>query len=55
MTTGTTRGNRYAFRLSPGMRRGVTSETPRPTRLVSNEVFPPLPQTAAQRRVEGTP
>jgi len=54
MTTGTTRGNRYAFRLSPGMRRGVTSETPLPTRLVSNEEFPPLPQTAAQRRVEET-
>ena len=46
--------NRYAFRLSPGMRRGVASETPLPTRLVSNEEFPPLPQTAAQRRVEET-
>jgi len=46
--------NRYAFRLSRGMRRGVAIETPLPTRLVSNEEFPPLPQTAAQRRVEQT-
>jgi uncharacterized protein len=46
--------NRYAFRPSPGMRRGEASETPLPTRLVSNEEFPPLPQTAAQRRVEET-
>jgi uncharacterized protein len=46
--------NRYAFRLSRGMRRGVAIETPLPTRLVSNEEFPPLPQTAAQRRVEET-
>jgi predicted TIM-barrel fold metal-dependent hydrolase len=36
------------------MRRGEASETPLPTRLVSNEEFPPLPQTAAQRRVEET-
>ena len=54
MTTDTTRGNRHAFRVFPGMHRGVTSETPLPTRLVSNEEFPPLPQTAAQRRVEET-
>jgi len=47
-----TTGNRYAFRLLPGMRRGLRSETPLPTRLVSNEEFPPLPQTPAQRRVE---
>ena len=45
-------GNRYAFRLRPGMRHGYQAETPIPTRLVSNEEFPPLPQTAAQRRVE---
>ena len=45
-------GNRYAFRLRPGMRRGLRAETPLPTRLVSNEEFPPLPQTPAQRRVE---
>ncbi|MGH7309263.1 MAG: amidohydrolase family protein [Candidatus Rokuibacteriota bacterium] len=34
------------------MRKGMHSETPLPTRLVSNEEFPPLPQTAAQREVE---
>jgi predicted TIM-barrel fold metal-dependent hydrolase len=44
--------NRYAFRLLPGMRQGLASETPLPTRLVSNEEFPPLPQTPEQRRVE---
>ncbi|HEU4440040.1 MAG TPA: hypothetical protein VFT36_12375, partial [Methylomirabilota bacterium] len=44
--------NRYAFRVLPGMRRGLTSESPLPTRLVSNEEFPPLPQTPEQRRVE---
>ena len=47
-----TTGNRYAFRLRPGMRRGLRPETPLPTRLVSNEEFPPPPQTPAQRRVE---
>jgi uncharacterized protein len=46
------RGNRHAFRVRPDMRQGLTTETPIPTRLVSNEEFPPLPQTAAQRRVE---
>jgi hypothetical protein len=44
--------NRYAFRVRPGMRRGLRTEIPLPTRLVSNEEFPPLPQTAAQREVE---
>ena len=44
--------NRYAFRLSPGMRRGFEAETPIPTRLVSNEEFQPLPQSRAQRQVE---
>ena len=34
------------------MRQGLRAETPLPTRLVSNEEFPPLPQTPAQRRVE---
>jgi predicted TIM-barrel fold metal-dependent hydrolase len=34
------------------MRQGMQSETPLPTRLVSNEEFLPLPQTAAQREVE---
>ena len=44
--------NRHAFRIRPGMRRGFRSEVPLPTRLVSNEEFPPLPQTPAQRAVE---
>ena len=43
---------RHAFRVLPGMRRGLSSEIPLPTRLVSNEEFPPLPQTPAQRLVE---
>jgi predicted TIM-barrel fold metal-dependent hydrolase len=47
-----TTGNPYAFHVRPDMRRGLCSQTPLPTRLVSNEEFPPLPQTAAQRRVE---
>jgi uncharacterized protein len=46
--------NRYAFRLRPGMRRGLRTEVPVPTRLVSNEEFPPLPQTRSQRAVEDT-
>ncbi len=44
--------NRHAFRILPGMRKGMRCETPLPTRLVSNEEFPPLPQTAEQREVE---
>src|SRR5213594_3934241 len=44
--------NRYSFRLRPRMRRGLCTEVPLPTRLVSNEEFPPQPQTAAQRAVE---
>ncbi|HEV2057059.1 MAG TPA: amidohydrolase family protein [Methylomirabilota bacterium] len=47
-----TNQNPHAFRIRPGMRRGLRSEIPLPTRLVSNEEFPPLPQTAAQRAVE---
>jgi predicted TIM-barrel fold metal-dependent hydrolase len=47
-----TREHPHAFHVRPGMRRGVRSEAPLPTRLVSNEEFPPLPQTAAQRQVE---
>ena len=43
--------NPYAFHVRPDMRQGLASELPLPTRLVSNEEFPPLPQTAAQRRV----
>ncbi|PWT76431.1 MAG: hypothetical protein C5B46_01155, partial [Proteobacteria bacterium] len=44
--------NRHAFRVRPGMRKGLRTETPLPTRLVSNEEFPPLPQTPEQREVE---
>src|SRR5687767_11270034 len=44
--------NPHAFRVRRGMRRGLRTEVPLPTRLVSNEEFPPLPQTAAQRQVE---
>src|SRR4030095_6906698 len=47
-----TTGNRYAFKIRPGMRQGLRTQTPIPTRLVSNEEFSPLPQTAEQRRVE---
>jgi predicted TIM-barrel fold metal-dependent hydrolase len=47
-----TADNRYAFRLRPGFRRAVSTELPLPTRLVSNEEFPPLPQTPAQQAVE---
>jgi predicted TIM-barrel fold metal-dependent hydrolase len=46
------RKNDHAFQVRPGMRRGLTTEVPLPTRLVSNEEFPALPQTAAQRQVE---
>ena len=44
--------NPHAFRPQRGLRRGVRTEVPLPTRLVSNEEFPPLPQTPAQRQVE---
>jgi uncharacterized protein len=44
--------NRHAFRIRSNMVRGLRTEVPLPTRLVSNEEFPPLPQTAAQRAVE---
>ena len=44
--------NRRAFRIRPNMRRGLCTEVPLPTRLVSNEEFPPHPQTAAQQEVE---
>jgi predicted TIM-barrel fold metal-dependent hydrolase len=44
--------NRYAFRIRPRMRRGLCTEVPLPTRLVSNEEFPPHPQTATQKEVE---
>ena len=47
-----TADDRHAFRLRPGMRRGLRTEIPLPLRLVSNEEFSPLPQTPAQRQVE---
>ncbi len=47
-----TDGNRNGFRVRAGMRRGFRTEVPLPTRLVSNEEFPPLPQTPAQQAVE---
>ena len=43
--------NHHAFRIRPRMRRGLYTEVPLPTRLVSNEEFPPQPQTAAQKEV----
>jgi predicted TIM-barrel fold metal-dependent hydrolase len=43
---------RHAFHVRPGLRQGLCSDVPLPTRLVSNEEFPPLPQTAAQAAVE---
>jgi uncharacterized protein len=44
--------NRYGFRVGPRMRRGLSTAVPIPMRLVSNEEFPPIPQTPSQRRVE---
>jgi uncharacterized protein len=44
--------NRHAFHVHSGMRRDVRTELPLPTMLVSNEEFPPLPQTPQQRAVE---
>jgi uncharacterized protein len=44
--------NRHGFQVRPGMQQGLRSAVPLPTRLVSNEEFPPIPQTPAQRRVE---
>src|SRR5882724_992047 len=44
--------NRYGFQVRPGMRQGLRSAVPLPTRLVSNGEFPPIPQTPAQRQIE---
>ena len=44
--------NPHAFHIRPGMRRGLVTELPIPTQLVSNEEFPPLPPTRAQRAVQ---
>ena len=40
------------FAITSDLRQGLRSEIPLPTRLVSNEEFAPLPQTAAQTAVE---
>ena len=44
--------NRERFTVRAGMRQGFISASPFPTRIVSNEEFPPMPQTQAQRHVE---
>ena len=44
--------NPYQFEVDAAMHQGHDSETPIPTRLVSSEEFPALPQTAQQREVE---
>jgi hypothetical protein len=44
--------NPHAFHIRPGMRRGLVTELPIPMQLVSNEEFPPLPPTRAQRAVQ---
>jgi hypothetical protein len=44
--------NPLRFQIRPGLRQGVTTDLPIPTRLVSNEEFPPLRQTVAQQQVE---
>ncbi|MBA2251652.1 MAG: amidohydrolase family protein [Nitrospirales bacterium] len=44
--------NRRQFVKQPDMMQGWTSPGPMPTRIVSNEEFPPLPQTEEQCRVE---
>src|SRR6476646_7525035 len=49
---GPTMINRRQFVKTPNMSKGWTSPGPLPTRIVSNEEFPPLPQTEEQCRVE---
>jgi len=44
--------NRRRFTVQPEMQQGATMPVPIPTRLVSNEEYPPLPQTPAQAQVE---
>lgn len=44
--------NRDRFTIQAGMQKGFTSESSFPTRIVSNEEFPPIPQTPPQRHVE---
>ena len=44
--------HRNGFHIERGMRQGYETESPIPTKLVSNEEFQPQPQTLAQREVE---
>src|SRR5690348_9317254 len=44
--------NRRQFVKTPDLLQGWTSPGPLPTRIVSNEEFPPVPQTGEQTRVE---
>src|SRR5687767_3461540 len=44
--------NRYEFTVRAGMRQGMQSLSPLPTRLVSNEEYNPVPPTPAQQQVE---
>lgn len=44
--------NKHPFRIQAGMRKGMTSDSPIPSRLVSNEEFPPLAPTPEQRQVD---
>ena len=44
--------HRNGFHIERGMRQGYETESPIPTKLVSNEEFQPQPQTPAQREVE---
>ncbi len=44
--------NPNGFHIEHGMRQGYETESPIPTKLVSNEEFQPQPQTPAQREVE---
>ncbi|HKN86797.1 MAG TPA: hypothetical protein VJV04_08060, partial [Nitrospiraceae bacterium] len=44
--------NHRRFVKTPNLIQGWTSPGPLPTRIVSNEEFPPLPQTDEQARVE---
>lgn len=44
--------NRYRFTITPRLKKGMASRSPVPMRLVSNEEFPPSPQTTEQVRAE---
>jgi predicted TIM-barrel fold metal-dependent hydrolase len=46
------RRNPRPFTIDPDMRQGFVSPSPLPTRLVSNEEYPPLPQTEQQAAIE---